>query len=114
MILTRGEQVVMIPESEIEAVRRTVGGRYTIEPHPFLKCGERVRVIRGSLEGVEGILLRKKNLFRLVLSVEMLAQSVAVEIDAEDVEPLAASKTVGAIPSRPGDGNGRVREVLSY
>jgi hypothetical protein len=37
---------------------------------------------------VEGILARKKNLFRLVLSVDMLAQSVAVEIDASDVEPV--------------------------
>jgi hypothetical protein len=47
-----------------------------------------VKVIRGSLEGVEGVLTRKKNLFRLVLSVDMLAQAVAVEIDAEDVLPV--------------------------
>jgi NADH:ubiquinone oxidoreductase subunit K len=45
-------------------------------------------VVRGSLEGVEGILTRKKNLYRLVISVEMLAQSVAVEIDAMDVVPV--------------------------
>jgi hypothetical protein len=47
-----------------------------------------VRVTRGSLEGVEGVLVRKKSLYRLVLSVDMLAQSVAVEIDASDVEPV--------------------------
>jgi hypothetical protein len=50
----------------------------------------RVRVLRGALEGVEGILVRKKNLFRLILSVDMLAQSVAVEVSASDVEPCAA------------------------
>jgi hypothetical protein len=45
-------------------------------------------VMRGSLQGLEGILVRKKNQFRLVLSVDMLAKSVAVEIDATDVEPV--------------------------
>jgi transcription antitermination factor NusG len=88
MMLTRGERIATIPEEEIQAIRRTVEGRLRVEPHPFLRCGDRVRVIRGSLEGVEGILARKKNLYRLVLSVEMLAQSVAVEIDALDVVPV--------------------------
>jgi len=76
------------PDDEIDAIRRTVDGHFRVEPHPFLRCGERVRVVRGSLEGVEGVLTRKKNLYRLVLSVEMLAQSVAVEIDAMDVVPV--------------------------
>ncbi len=88
MILFHGESVAIVPEPEIEAIRRAVEGPFRVEPHPFLKCGERVRVTRGSLEGVEGILTRKKNLYRLILSVEMMAQSVAVEIDATDVEPL--------------------------
>jgi transcription antitermination factor NusG len=88
MIISRGERIATIPEEEIEAIRRTVEGQFRVEPHPFLRCGDRVRVVRGSLEGVEGILTRKKNLYRLVLSVEMLAQSVAVEIDALDVVPV--------------------------
>ena len=87
MILYRGEHVAVIPDQEIEAIQRAVDGPCRVEPHPFLKCGMRVRVIRGALEGVEGILTRKKNLFRLVLSVDMLAQSVAVEVHADDVEP---------------------------
>ncbi len=87
MILYRGQHVAIIPEQEIEAIQRAVEGPFRVEPHPFLKCGSRVRVTRGALEGVEGILVRKKNLFRLVLSVEMLAQSVAVEVHAADVEP---------------------------
>ena len=90
MILYRGEQLAVIPQTEIEAIRAAVEGDFRVEPHPFLKCGDRVRVIRGSLAGVEGILTRKKNLFRLVLSVHMLAQSVAVEIDASDVEPMTS------------------------
>ena len=99
MILHRGDHVATIPDEEIEAIRRTVDGPFRVEPHPFLKCGERVRVVRGSLEGIEGVLTRKRNLFRLVLSVEMLAQSVAVEIDASDVVPLATRGTVSPYPN---------------
>ncbi len=87
MILSHGERVAAIPEEEILAIRRTVEGPFRVEPHPFLRCGERVRVIRGSLEGLEGVLIRKKSSYRLILSIEMLAQSVAVEIDAADVVP---------------------------
>ena len=96
MILYYGENVAIIPEDEIQAIRKTVVGHLGVEPHPFLQCGERVRVIRGSMEGVEGILVRKKNLYRLVLSVDMLAHSVSVEIDASDVEPLAPRELAAA------------------
>jgi transcription antitermination factor NusG len=89
MILNHGERFAVIPESEIQAIRRTVEGPFRMEPHPFLRCGDRVRVMCGSLQGVEGILIRKKNQFRLVLSVDMLAKSVAVEIDAADVESVS-------------------------
>lgn len=88
MLLTRGEQIAVVPEDEIGSIRRAVEGSFRVEPHPFLKIGERVRVTRGSLTGVEGILVRKKNIYRLVLSVDMLAQSVGVEVDASDVEPI--------------------------
>jgi transcription antitermination factor NusG len=99
-ILFHGERVAIVPEAEIQAIRRAVEGPFRVEPHPFMKCGERVRVTRGSLEGVEGILVRKKNLYRLVLSVDMMAQSVAVEIDATDVEPVTARALAGIIPAR--------------
>lgn len=98
MVLSRGDQVAIIPDSEIEALRRVIDGFRNVAPHPFLHCGDRVRVTRGPLAGIEGILTRKKNLFRLVLSVEMLVQSVAVEIDATDVEPVSPN-----IPKAPPD-----------
>jgi transcription antitermination factor NusG len=88
MVLTRGDAAAEIPEEEILAIRRTLEAKFAVEPHPFLNCGDRVRVMRGALEGVEGILVRKKNIFRLILSVDMLAQSVAVEINATDVQPV--------------------------
>lgn len=81
-----------IPFSEIEAVRRIVESALHIEPHPFLKCGDWVRVKYGPIAGVEGILLRKKNVTRLVLSVEILGKSAAVEVDATLVERIPAMR----------------------
>jgi transcription antitermination factor NusG len=113
MVLSHGEHVALIPEIEIDAIRKTLEGPFRVEPHPFLKCGERVRVIRGTLEGVEGILVRKKNQTRLVLSVAMVAQSVAVEIDAVDVVPVTPRDSLSATPGgQPGD-VGRVQQSLS-
>ena len=113
MILTHGEKFAVIPEDEIQAIRRTVEGSYRVEPHPYLKVGERVRVTRGSLEGVEGVLLRKKNVCRLVLSVAMVAQSVAVEIDSADVEPVTARDGSGAILAGQAMEAGRGQRVLT-
>jgi transcription antitermination factor NusG len=75
----------IIPSEQIEAVRQVVL-RSRVEPHPFLNTGDTVRVRTGSLAGVEGILVRKKNSCRLVISVDILGQSVATEIDASLIE----------------------------
>ncbi len=113
-ILCNGERFAIIPDSDIESIRKTVEGPFRVEPHPFLKCGERVRVIRGSLEGVEGVLVRKKNLYRLVLSVNMLAQSVSVEIDGSDVEPVAPRGLASGIQAGQSAGVGRLRETILH
>jgi len=75
-----------IPDAEIDAVHRTMDSLLHVEPHPFLRSGDWVRVKSGPLEGIEGILVRKTNRFRLVLSVEMLEKSVALEVDPSIVE----------------------------
>ncbi len=89
-ILTINGETAAIPESEIESVRKAIEWGNRVEPHPFLRQGDRVRVISGPLQGLEGILVRKKNLFRLVLSVEILERSAAVEVDASVVERVAS------------------------
>lgn len=81
-----------IPVEEIEAVRKAVEKGLGVEPHPFLKSGDRVRVISGPLEGVEGILVRKKNFYRLILSVELLVRSISVEVEVADVERVMESR----------------------
>jgi transcription antitermination factor NusG len=89
-----GGRPAEIPVSEIEAVRRVVGSPVQAEPHPFLKCGDRVRVTAGPLQGLEGRLIRKKSLWKLLVSVEMLQRSVAVEIDATMVERVSSGQFV--------------------
>ena len=88
-----------LPPSEIEALRLGAQMGKT-EPHPYLKIGERVRVEEWSMAGVEGMLLRKKNDFRFVLTLEAIMRSVAIEVDADDLElvdqPSKAISLAGA------------------
>ena len=88
-IVSSGSQPVAIPFLEIEGIKRVVESTLRVEPHPFLKSGDRVRVKCGPIAGVEGILVRHKNVARLVLSVELLGNSAAVEVDATDVERIS-------------------------
>jgi transcription termination/antitermination protein NusG len=74
-----------LADDEMEILRSGLQGR-RCEPHPFLTVGERVRVCRGPLSGAIGIVTRIKNELRLVISMELLMRSVAVEVDAADLE----------------------------
>jgi len=76
-----------LPEEEIEALRAGLAGGIRAKPHPFLTIGRRVRVKSGPLAGLQGILTKRKNRVRLVVSVELIQRSVAVEMDEADVEP---------------------------
>ena len=79
-----------LPDLEIEALRSGLSMR-RIEPHPYLIVGERVRIKTGVMTGVEGVLVRKKNDLRVVISLDAIMQSVAVEVDADDIEPASTS-----------------------
>lgn len=83
-----GERAVALPDSEIEVLRGALGGGLIAEPHPYLTVGHRVRIRNGPLAGLEGILLRKKADFRVVLSIDLILRSIAVETDAADLLPL--------------------------
>ncbi|HTS05647.1 MAG TPA: UpxY family transcription antiterminator [Candidatus Eisenbacteria bacterium] len=91
-IVSEGDRAGIVTQAEIDAMRQLVETRLRVEPHPFLKVGDRVRVKTGPLAGFEGILVRKKNQYRLVLSVELLQQSVATEVDAYQVERVSESR----------------------
>ncbi len=91
-----------IPEEEIDAVRSVVENHINVEPHPFLKCGDLVRVKSGALRGLEGFLIRKKGQTRLIISVTLLERSVAAEVDAGTVERIEAAPKTPFMESKGG------------
>jgi transcription antitermination factor NusG len=79
---------VAIPDDEIENVHTILSRDIKCSPHSFVS-GDRVRVVRGSLAGVKGVLLRRGPQSKLIISVEMIHRSVAVNVDSSDVEHIA-------------------------
>ncbi|MGA2186454.1 MAG: transcription termination/antitermination NusG family protein [Bryobacteraceae bacterium] len=88
---------VIVPEEEIEAVRRALdaGAR----PRPYLAVGQRIRIEYGALAGLEGILQRTGNEHRLVVSVHLLQRSVSVEIDEDRVQVIEPTPRKPVCPS---------------
>lgn len=82
-------------QQEIEALRTSLAHGIRAEPHPYLTLGRRVRVKAGSLAGLEGLVIRKKNRLRFILSLDLIGRSVAVEVDAADLELLSHCSWAG-------------------
>lgn len=87
-------QPAVLPAAEIDALRQRLAGGCA-EPHPYLRAGRRVRVCGGPMQGLEGIIVRRKDRCRLVFSLDLIMRSVAVEIDESDVEPVPESALAG-------------------
>jgi transcription antitermination factor NusG len=77
-----------VKSSEIENLRQGLAGRTALHPHPYLKAGRKVRIRTGAMAGVEGILVRKRDSARVVLSISLLQRSVSIDIDEADIEPI--------------------------
>jgi transcription antitermination factor NusG len=88
-LVTFNGQPAALPEHEIECLRNRQSSFGTIEPHPYLCVGRRVRVRSGPLQGLEGIIRRSKDKCRVVFSLDLIMRSVAVEVDEADVELVA-------------------------
>jgi transcription antitermination factor NusG len=82
----RGEPA-RLPDVEIETLRSGLHLQ-KFEPHHGLAIGRRVQINAGPLQGLEGVLVRNANGLRVVITVNLIQQSVAVELDADFVEPL--------------------------
>jgi transcription antitermination factor NusG len=87
-ILGVNGHAIPIPEHEIEAVRQLVTCTLPLDPHPYLREGMEVEVLRGPLAGVHGILVRKGRHARLVVAIHLIQQAASVELDAQDVQPV--------------------------
>jgi transcriptional antiterminator NusG len=78
-----------VPESQIDSIKKILAGKSAVSPFPYLKEGQLVRVVYGPLKGSEGFLLKiKEGKEKLVISIDLLQRSVAVEIDGASVEPV--------------------------
>jgi transcription termination/antitermination protein NusG len=81
-----------VPDNEIEAIQQVVSADLPVFPHEHLSHGDRVEVIDGPLTGLEGLFVQDKpTKGRLVLSVDLLGRSVAVEVDCTAIKPKKRS-----------------------
>jgi len=88
-ILGNEEGPVAVPDIQIESIQTILGGKSAVSPFPYLKEGQIVGVVEGPLKGCEGFLLKiKEGKEKLIISVDLLQRSVAVEIDGGSVEPV--------------------------
>jgi transcription antitermination factor NusG len=83
-----GADPVPMDATEIEILRQGLTSKLKAEPHPYLKIGQRVLVKHGPMAGLEGILVQKRNAFRVVISVDLIMRSVALEIPVSDLQIL--------------------------
>ena len=83
-----GHQLALIPDDEIAALRRSIESGLPVGPWPFLRAGQRVRIEYGVLEGIEGALVRDAGASRIIVSVNALQRSVAVEVDRDMIRPI--------------------------
>jgi len=86
---------------DINRMKETLNKGVLAEPYPYLTVGTRVEVRNGPLRGMTGILLRRQNKWRVVISVDLIKHSMSVEIEASDVVPMRSS-TLNAIQGAAG------------
>jgi transcription antitermination factor NusG len=97
-----GGKPVSLPEGEFARIREFTNKGFRAQPHPYPQAGQRVRVRRGPLEGMEGIVERRRNGSRLVISLEVIQRAMAVEVSGLDLEPAAPARVRTASASAHG------------
>jgi transcription antitermination factor NusG len=85
-----GQGDIPVDDFEIDSIRTLVASGLPLDPVPYLRQGDPVLVEHGTLAGARGTVLRLKGCWRLVVNIELLQRSVAVEIDRSMVGPVSA------------------------
>ena len=91
-----GGEPAPVPDAAIEALRIGLQ-EHRVEPHPLLRIGQLASIRSGAFAGMEGVVIRKKSGFRVVLTLEQIMQSIAVEVNEDDLEPLPDCKSLTAV-----------------
>ena len=89
-------QPAALPDEEMEILRSGLRQGLRAQPHPFLTVGRRVRIVGGPFAGLEGVLKKKKSNLRVVVTLELIQRSVAVDVDVADVQAVVGGK--GGVP----------------
>jgi transcription termination/antitermination protein NusG len=88
-LVSFGGRPVALPDEQMTRLREGLASKMQAGPHPYLTVGRRVRILRGALAGLEGILVRLRGSVRVVLTLELILRSISVEVDAADIAPAA-------------------------
>ena len=94
-----GRTPTAIPHGDIASLRLAMGQGMRVQPHPYLTVGRRVRITAGVLSGYEGVLIRRHGKQRVVLSIDLIRQSMVVDADEFSIEPVQPPKTQGRAES---------------
>jgi transcription antitermination factor NusG len=94
-----GNKPAAVSETEIQSVRTLMASGLPLSPWPFLRVGQRVRIEAGPLTGVEGVLSQVKDLWRVVVNVEILQRSVAAEVERDAVAVVSPCKVEQGDPA---------------
>jgi len=81
-------QPAALSDQEIDTLRKSLIPELRALPHPYLKVGRRVRIVKGPLYGAEGVVVRKKNGFRFVLLMDLIMRAASVDVDAADIQAI--------------------------
>ena len=87
-LVGNGSNPMPIPENQIESIQKLIHSGIEYDPYPYLKEGMRVLIKRGPLKGMEGVLIEKRKKHLLVLSVDLIQQSAALQVDVSDTDIL--------------------------
>jgi transcription antitermination factor NusG len=87
-VVGRGNQAEPVDDAEIASIRTVALAGRPVQPWPFLRLGQRIRLHAGPLAGAEGIFLRVKDECHLVVSISLLQRAVSVVIENDAVAPL--------------------------
>jgi transcription antitermination factor NusG len=87
-VVRRGNRPEPVDDTEIASIRTLALSGRSVQPWPFLRIGQRIRLGAGPLAGAEGIFLRVKDEYHLVVSITLLQRAVSVVIEKDAVAPL--------------------------
>ncbi|MEO5360090.1 MAG: UpxY family transcription antiterminator [Nitrospirota bacterium] len=81
-----------IPETQIVSLKKLVESKEQLDPYPYLKEGQWIRIRKGALAGAEGILIEKAQTHIFVVSIDIFQRGLSLKIDASDIDPVALTR----------------------